>query len=76
VGGDFWVKIKIVFLILRGSFGAAKFLMRMLTQSNFKENFFLSLGKKCFFPEALETICKRQQRFLKISDVLGTLKII
>ena len=36
----------------------------------------MSLGKnKFFFPEAFETICKRQQRFLKIFDVLGTLKI-
>jgi hypothetical protein len=39
--------------------------------------FCLSLGKKIFFyPEALETICKRQLRFLKIFDVLGTLKMI
>ncbi len=30
VGGDFGVKIK-VFFIFRGSFGAAKFLMRMLS---------------------------------------------
>jgi hypothetical protein len=28
-----------------------------------------------FFPEAFETICKRQQRFLKFFDVFGTLKI-
>ncbi len=29
-GGDFWVKIKVFFVIFRGSFGAAKFLTRML----------------------------------------------
>jgi hypothetical protein len=29
-GGDLWVKIKVFFLIFRGSFGAVKFLTRML----------------------------------------------
>ena len=43
----------------------------------FLGGFFLEFGqKKIFFPEAFETICKRQQRFLKIFGVLGTLKII
>ncbi len=41
-----------------------------------RRNFFRVWAKKKFFPEAFETICKRQQRFLKKFDVLGTLKII
>jgi hypothetical protein len=45
--------------------------------SVFLRRIFIEFGqKKNFFPEAFETICKRQQRFLKIFDVLGTLKII
>ncbi len=47
MGGDFWVKIK-AFFIFRGSFGAAKFLMRML--SLILRRIFFSLGKKNFFP--------------------------
>jgi hypothetical protein len=66
MGGDFWVKIK-VFFIFRCSFGATKFLRRML--SIILRRIFFSLGKKNFFPEAFETICKRQQRFLKSFDV-------
>ncbi len=30
-GSDFWVKIKVCFFIFRRSFGAAKFLTRMLS---------------------------------------------
>jgi hypothetical protein len=44
-------------------------------QSNFKEDFFLVWTKTKFFPRSFETICKRQQRFVKIFDVLGTIKI-
>jgi hypothetical protein len=45
--------------------------------SVFLRRIFFEFGQKIFFfPEAFETICKRQQRFLKIFDVLGTLKII
>ncbi len=36
----------------------------------------MSLGKKYFFQEALETICRCQKRFVKIFVILGTLKII
>ncbi len=43
----------------------------------FLGGFFFEFGqKKKFFTEAFETICKRQQRFLKFFDVLGALKII
>jgi hypothetical protein len=49
-GGDFWVKIK-VFFIFRGSFGAAKFLTCMLSLI-LRRIFFLSLGKKNFFPRS------------------------
>jgi hypothetical protein len=38
--------------------------------------FFWVCAKKKFFLEAFDTICKHQQRFFKIFDVLGTLKII
>jgi hypothetical protein len=49
--------------------------MRML--SVFLRRIFVEFGQKnFFFPEAFETIYKRQQRFLKIFDVLGTLKMI
>ncbi len=50
MGGDFSVKIK-VFFILRRSFGAAKFLTRML--SLILKRFFLSLGKKKVFSQKL-----------------------
>ncbi len=42
-GGDFGVKIKVNFLIFRGSFGAAKFLTRMLSLQRFFK-FFDVLG--------------------------------
>ncbi len=42
--GDFEVKIKVFFLVFRGSFGAAIFLMRML--SLVLRRIFFSLGKK------------------------------
>ncbi len=47
------ILMKFVFFIFRGSFGAAKFLMRMLAQSNFKEDFFLKFGQKIFFSQKL-----------------------
>ena len=51
MGGDFGVK-KIFLIIFRCSFRAAKFLMHMLAQSNFKEDFFL-FGQKKNFAELL-----------------------
>jgi hypothetical protein len=54
-GGDFWVKIK-VFFIFRGSFGAAKFLTRMVSLI-LRRIFFLVWANNFFFPEAFETIC-------------------
>ncbi len=60
--------------IFRDSFGAAKFLTRMLSLI-LRRDFFFSLGKKNFFLKALQTICWCQKRFLKIFAVLGTLKL-
>jgi hypothetical protein len=51
-GGDFGVKIKFFTKIIRGSFGGAKFLTRMLSVF-LRRIFFLSLGKKNFFSRKL-----------------------
>jgi hypothetical protein len=75
-GGDFGVKIKVFFFIFRGSFGAAK-IPYAYAQSNFKEDFFLSLGKKFFFfAKPLRPFVSVYKEFFKIFDFLGTLKII
>jgi hypothetical protein len=56
------LKYEKILKIIRGSFGGAKFLTRML--SVFLRRIFFEFGqKKNFSPEAFETICKRQQRF-------------
>jgi hypothetical protein len=60
---------------LGGSFGAAKFLTRMLSLI-LKWDFFLVWAKNFFFLEAFETICWCQWRFFQIFVVLGSLKII
>ncbi len=46
-GGDFRVKIKISFFIVRGSFGAAKFLTRLLRL--ILRRIFLGFGQNIFF---------------------------
>jgi hypothetical protein len=46
-GGDFGVKIKIFLKIIRGSFGGAKFLTRMLSV------FFFEFGQKKNFSQKL-----------------------
>ncbi len=53
-GATFGLKEKVLF-IFRGSFGAAKFLARLL--SLILRRIFFSFGQKIFFPEAFETIC-------------------
>ncbi len=51
MGGDFWVKIKVFFFIFRGSFGAAKFITRML--SLILRRIFFEFGQtKIFFPRS------------------------
>jgi hypothetical protein len=59
-GGDFWVKIK-VFFIFRGSFGAAKFLTRML--SLILRRIFFSLGKKKFSQKLLRPFVSGNRDF-------------
>jgi hypothetical protein len=49
--GDFGVKIKFVFIIFRGSFGAPKFLTRML--SLILRGIFFEFGKFFFFKKLL-----------------------
>ncbi len=46
-GGDFWVKIKVFFSYLGG-----REIPYAYAQSNFKEDFFFSLGKQFFFPRS------------------------
>ncbi len=53
--GDFGVKIKCFKKIFRGSFGAAKFLTRMLSLILRRD--FFEFGPKKFGGEAFETIC-------------------
>jgi hypothetical protein len=52
-GSNFGVKI-IFFFIVRGSFGAAKYLTRLLS---LVLRVFLGFGHNIFFREAFETIC-------------------
>ncbi len=62
--GDFWVKIKKILKIFRGSFRGSKLLTRML--SLFKEVFFLSWGQNFFFSvELLRPLVSVNNDFLK-----------
>ncbi len=63
--GDFGVKIKKFKKIFRGSFGGAKFLMRMLSLF-LRRFFFLSFGHKFFFSMALlRQLVSVKNNFLK-----------
>jgi hypothetical protein len=66
-GADFWVKIQICFFfIFRGSFGAAKFLTRML--SLILRRIFFEFGQKKFFPQKLfRPFVSVNRDFLKFS---------
>jgi hypothetical protein len=73
--GDFGVKIKNMLKIFRGSFGAAKFLTRMLSLILRRD--FFSLGQHFFFFSG--SFCNHllvPMEIFKIFAVLGTLKII